>query len=68
MLSHKELLPNGYFKNPSKKIQFEKYNLRVPVIAEEWIPQNPDRGLIASISSFGFGGLHLFISHFMFCI
>lgn len=56
MLSHKELLPNGYFKTPSEKIKFEKYNLRVPVAIEEFVAMDPEQGLIASISSFGFGG------------
>jgi acyl transferase domain-containing protein len=62
MLSHKEILPNGYFKKPSEKIHFEKYNLRVPVVTEEFVAQDSQRGLIASISSFGFGGSNLFIS------
>ncbi|KAH7886699.1 hypothetical protein F5I97DRAFT_2059038 [Phlebopus sp. FC_14] len=56
MLSHKEILPNGYFKKPSERIQFEKYNLRVPVVTEEFAAQDSQRGLVASISSFGFGG------------
>ncbi|KAF8837242.1 polyketide synthase [Paxillus ammoniavirescens] len=56
MLSHKQILPNGYFKKPSEKIHFEKYNLRVPVVTEDFVAQDAQRGLIASISSFGFGG------------
>ncbi|GJJ10577.1 putative PKSNRPS-like protein biosyntheticcluster [Clathrus columnatus] len=56
MLSHKEILPNGYFKKPSKRIHFDKYKLRVPIDTEEFVPQDSQRGLIASISSFGFGG------------
>ncbi|KIK63451.1 polyketide synthase [Collybiopsis luxurians FD-317 M1] len=55
MLKHKQVLPNGYFETPSKKIEFEKYNLRVPINPEEFITQDPEKGLIASISSFGFG-------------
>lgn len=58
MLEHKEVLPNGYFKTPSEKIEFQKYNLRVPVALDGFLPQDSDKGLIASISSFGFGGLY----------
>ncbi|KAK7047807.1 hypothetical protein VNI00_006135 [Paramarasmius palmivorus] len=56
MLDRKQILPNGYFKKPSSKINFEKYNLRVPTEAEDFVPHDRDQGLIASISSFGFGG------------
>ncbi|KIJ24979.1 hypothetical protein M422DRAFT_216980 [Sphaerobolus stellatus SS14] len=56
MLSNRELLPNGYFKTPSEKIHFEKYNLRVPTATEEFVAHDAQRGLVASISSFGFGG------------
>lgn len=50
------MLPNGYFKKPSPEIEFTKYNLRVPVVAEDFVPQNERTGLVASISSYGFGG------------
>lgn len=56
MLDRKQVLPNGYFKTPSKKIDFEKFNLRVPVEVEDLVPYDKEQGLIASISSFGFGG------------
>ncbi|CCM00451.1 uncharacterized protein FIBRA_02483 [Fibroporia radiculosa] len=56
MLRHKEILPNGYFKKGSETIDFEKYNLRVPTTTAEFVAQDPEQGLIASISSFGFGG------------
>ncbi|GJJ08186.1 Type I Iterative PKS [Clathrus columnatus] len=56
MLSNKEVLPNGYFKKPSRNIHFDKYKLRVPITIEEFVPQDPQRGLIASISGSGFGG------------
>ncbi|KAL4254858.1 hypothetical protein ABKN59_004677 [Abortiporus biennis] len=56
MLSKGVVLPNGFFEKPSPKIEFEKYNLRVPVEVEDFSPRDPSAGLIASISSFGFGG------------
>ncbi|KAF9261006.1 polyketide synthase [Marasmius fiardii PR-910] len=56
MLEQKQILPNGYFKKPSSRINFEKFNLRVPLGVEDFVPYNRDQGLIASISSFGFGG------------
>ncbi|ESK85112.1 polyketide synthase [Moniliophthora roreri MCA 2997] len=56
MLDRKQLLPNGYFKKPSSKINFEKYNLRVPIKVEDFVAHDRKQGLIASISSFGFGG------------
>ncbi|KAH9940662.1 polyketide synthase [Amylocystis lapponica] len=56
MLQHKKVLPNGYFEKQSRKIEFEKYNLRVPVEVDDMVPQDPTLGLIASISSFGIGG------------
>ena len=56
MLAHKKILPNGYFEKPSSKINFAKYNLRVPVQVEDFVAHDPNRGLVASISSFGFGG------------
>ncbi|GJJ08178.1 Type I Iterative PKS [Clathrus columnatus] len=54
--NNKEVLPNGYFKKPSRKIHFDKYKLRVPITIEEFVPQDSRRGLIASISGSGFGG------------
>ncbi|KIJ60835.1 polyketide synthase [Hydnomerulius pinastri MD-312] len=56
MLERKEVLPNGYFKKPSSRIDFEKFKLRVPVSVEKFAPGNPQLGRIASISSYGFGG------------
>jgi acyl transferase domain-containing protein len=56
MLERKQILPNGYFKKPSAKIDFEKFNLRIPVAVEQFVPYSSKEGLIASISSFGFGG------------
>ncbi|KIJ60886.1 polyketide synthase [Hydnomerulius pinastri MD-312] len=56
MLERKEVLPNGYFKKPSSRIDFEKFKLRVPVSVENFAPGNPQLGRIASISSYGFGG------------
>ncbi|EEB99189.1 hypothetical protein MPER_01179, partial [Moniliophthora perniciosa FA553] len=55
MLECKQILPNGYFKKPSSKIQFDKYKLRVPIEVEDFVPHDAEQGLIASISSFGFG-------------
>ncbi|CCM04557.1 uncharacterized protein FIBRA_06738 [Fibroporia radiculosa] len=56
MLERKQVLPNGYFKKPSSRIDFEKFKLRVPVSVEEFVPGNSQLGRIASISSYGFGG------------
>jgi acyl transferase domain-containing protein len=62
MLERKQILPNGYFETPSTRIDFEKYNLRIPVTVEDMVPHDPKQGLIASISSYGFGGKHI-VSH-----
>ncbi|KDQ58084.1 hypothetical protein JAAARDRAFT_57854 [Jaapia argillacea MUCL 33604] len=56
MLEQGAILPNGYFEKPSPKINFEEYNLRVPVTTEKLIPARPELGAIVSVSSFGFGG------------
>nr|ART89046.1 polyene polyketide synthase 1 [Agaricomycetes sp.] len=56
MLDRHQVLPNGYFKTPSRKIEFTKYNLRVPTDVEGFVPYDKGQGLIASISSYGFGG------------
>ncbi|KAF9242144.1 thiolase-like protein [Melanogaster broomeanus] len=56
MLENKQVLPKGYFKKPSSRIDFAGYNLRVPVMVEDFIPGDPTVGRIASISSYGFGG------------
>ncbi|ESK88629.1 polyketide synthase [Moniliophthora roreri MCA 2997] len=56
MLERKQILPNGYFKKPSSRIQFDEYKLRVPIEVEDFVPYDVEQGLIASISSFGFGG------------
>ncbi|KAF9238192.1 polyketide synthase [Melanogaster broomeanus] len=56
MLENKQVLPNGYFKKPSSRIDFERFHLRVPVAVEDFIPGDPTLGRIASISSYGFGG------------
>ncbi|CCM04590.1 uncharacterized protein FIBRA_06771 [Fibroporia radiculosa] len=56
MLEKKQVLPNGYFKTPSSRIDFEKFKLRVPVSVEDFVPGNTQLGRIASISSYGFGG------------
>ncbi|KAF9239502.1 polyketide synthase [Melanogaster broomeanus] len=56
MLENKQVLPNGYFKKPSSRIDFERFNLRVSVAVENFIPADPTMGRIASISSYGVGG------------
>ncbi|KAF9237177.1 polyketide synthase [Melanogaster broomeanus] len=56
MLENKQVLPNGYFKKPSTRINFEGFNLRVPVTVEKFVPADATLGRIASISSYGFGG------------
>jgi len=56
MLARKQILPNGYFKKPSTKIDFDKFNLRVPIEVENMVAHDSGLGLIASISSYGFGG------------
>lgn len=56
MLHRKKVLPNGHFNKPSSKIDFDKYKLRVPTNVEDFVPHDPQQGLIASISSYGFGG------------
>ena len=58
MLQKRKILPNGYFKNPSRKIDFTRYNLRVPVAVEDLIAGDPALGLIVSISSIGIGGAY----------
>jgi len=61
MLEKKQVLPNGYFKTPSTKIDFKKYNLRVPVDVEDMVAHDAEQGLIASISSYGFGGKRIIL-------
>ncbi|KAF9239505.1 hypothetical protein BU15DRAFT_74656 [Melanogaster broomeanus] len=56
MLENKQVLPNGYFKKPSSRIDFKKFNLRVPVAVENFVPADPTLGRIASVSSYGVGG------------
>ncbi|PCH43245.1 ketoacyl-synt-domain-containing protein, partial [Wolfiporia cocos MD-104 SS10] len=56
MLERKKVLPNGYFETPSHRIEFEKFKLRVPIAVEELVAFDSKQGIIASISSFGFGG------------
>ena len=56
MLERNQILPNGYFNTPSTKIDFEKYNLRIPVEVEDMVAYDAKQGLVASISSYGFGG------------
>ncbi|KAJ6535978.1 hypothetical protein DFH09DRAFT_1043015 [Mycena vulgaris] len=56
MLSRRQILPNGTFEKPSAKIEFAKYNMRVATTVELMRPQDAQRGLVASISSFGIGG------------
>jgi fatty acid synthase len=56
MLERKQILSNGYFKSPSSRIEFEKHKLRFPVEVEEMVAHDAELGIIASISSFGFGG------------
>ena len=63
MLQKRKVLPNGYFKEPSRKIDFSRYNLRVPVAVEDLVAGDPAQGLIASISSFGIGGTHRSYNH-----
>ncbi|KAF9232342.1 hypothetical protein BU15DRAFT_26139, partial [Melanogaster broomeanus] len=57
MLENKQVLPNGYFKKPSARIDFARYNLRVPVSVEDFIPGEPNSwwNCVNSISSYGFG-------------
>lgn len=67
MLQRKTILPNGFFENPSPHIDFDKYSLRVPTAVEPFVAQDPEHGLIASISSYGFGGNdHIFIASLYF--
>ncbi|EPQ50300.1 polyketide synthase [Gloeophyllum trabeum ATCC 11539] len=56
MLQAKQILPNGYFKTPSKKIHFDEYKLRVPTAPEEFKAHDKELGRIVSISNFGYGG------------
>ncbi|KAF9229973.1 thiolase-like protein [Melanogaster broomeanus] len=46
----------GLVQETSSRIDFAGYNLRVPVVVEDFIPGGPTVGRIASISSYGFGG------------
>ncbi|KAI3605818.1 polyketide synthase [Moniliophthora roreri] len=43
MLERKQILPNGYFKKPSSKIQFDKYKLRVPIKVENFVPYDAEQ-------------------------
>src|ERR1700722_2584920 len=63
MLARKQILPNGYFKKPSTRIGFEKFNLRVPIEVENMVAHDSGLGLIASISSYGFGGKVFHLVH-----
>ncbi|KAF9235317.1 hypothetical protein BU15DRAFT_78149 [Melanogaster broomeanus] len=42
MLENKQVLPKGYFKKPSSRIDFAGYNLGVPVAVEDFIPGEPN--------------------------
>ncbi|KAF9235322.1 hypothetical protein BU15DRAFT_64984 [Melanogaster broomeanus] len=42
MLENKQVLPKGYFKKPSSRIDFAGYNLCVPVAVEDFIPGEPN--------------------------
>ena len=40
MLVRKQILPNGYFKSPLSRIEFEKHKLCVPVEVEDMVAHN----------------------------
>ncbi|MEX1118014.1 MAG: type I polyketide synthase [Terrimicrobiaceae bacterium] len=51
-LHHGEVPPNLHFENPNPDIDFKKWKLRVPVVAEKLTKENA----LAGVNSFGFGG------------
>ncbi|KAL8782461.1 MAG: hypothetical protein Q9213_005355 [Squamulea squamosa] len=57
------ILPNCNFQFPSDQIDFEKWNIKVPVKAIHWTCSQARR---ASINSFGYGGtnVHIIIEEF----
>jgi acyl transferase domain-containing protein/NADPH:quinone reductase-like Zn-dependent oxidoreductase/acyl carrier protein len=60
-LRHRLVPPNLHFEEPSPRIAFDEYKLRVPVTATPLVGDYP---LVAGINSFGFGGAnaHIIIS------
>lgn len=54
-LYHAKIPPHLNFKNPNPHIAFEKYHLAIPTQLEDW-KENKDKGRIAGVSGFGFGG------------
>lgn len=54
-LKHKMIPPNVHFNNPNPKIEFDKYNMRVPTSVEAWTTENGEPRY-ACLNSFGFGG------------
>ncbi|KAK4106755.1 hypothetical protein N658DRAFT_461640 [Parathielavia hyrcaniae] len=53
MLEKGVILPNIHFDQPSKRIPFDKWNIKVPT---EVIPWPKHRRLRVSVNSFGYGG------------
>ncbi|SEC07707.1 Acyl transferase domain-containing protein [Rhizobiales bacterium GAS188] len=53
-VKHRQIPPNPNFRVPNPNIPFERLKLRVPTELQAW--PDPDRPLLAAVSSFGFGG------------
>ncbi|MDX3852716.1 acyltransferase domain-containing protein [Streptomyces sp. AK02-01A] len=53
-VKHRKLPPSLNFEQPNPRIRFDDWNLRVVTAAQPW--PEPDRPLLAGVSSFGMGG------------
>jgi acyl transferase domain-containing protein len=56
-LTHRAIPPNLHFHRPNPYIDFVGLGLRVPTSYEPW----PDRGRLAGVSSFGWGGTNVHV-------
>jgi acyl transferase domain-containing protein/acyl carrier protein len=54
-LQHEEIPPHLHFKQPSPRIPWEAFPVKVPTERTRWLP-SADKRRIAGISSFGFSG------------
>ncbi len=54
-LQHEEIPPHLHFKQPSPRIPWEEFPVKVPTERTRWLP-SADKRRIAGISSFGFSG------------
>jgi amino acid adenylation domain-containing protein len=54
VLKHRRIPGNLHFEEPNPEIDFQRLNLRIPVVAEPW-PEG-DGPAVADVNSFGYGG------------